>query len=43
MTNVLGTDILKPQTGAHLTWHDYGKADPKAGRKMGHVTQLFPS
>lgn len=45
MTNLLGDDIsqwralaAKPLTKLHL----YGKAEPKPGRKMGHVTELKP-
>ena len=45
MTNLLGTEIdawreilAEPNAFLHL----YGKADPKPGRKMGHVTRLFP-
>jgi 5-(carboxyamino)imidazole ribonucleotide synthase len=45
MTNLIGDDMLK--------WHDlladptaklhlYGKAEARAGRKMGHVTKLLP-
>ena len=37
MTNLLGDDIITPQPGH---WHDYGKADPKSGRKMGHRTTI---
>ena len=37
MTNLLGEDIRMRQPGH---WHDYGKAEPKAGRKMGHVSRL---
>jgi 5-(carboxyamino)imidazole ribonucleotide synthase len=43
MTNLLGDDIhdwqkwaAQPNTSLHL----YGKDKAKAGRKMGHVTQL---
>lgn len=41
MTNLLGEDIftipeLLKNPRAHV--HDYGKAEAKAGRKMGHVT-----
>ena len=40
MTNLLGEDILSipallKNPDAHV--HDYGKAEIKAGRKMGHV------
>ncbi|MEN3952300.1 5-(carboxyamino)imidazole ribonucleotide synthase [Iodidimonas sp. SYSU 1G8] len=45
MTNLIGDDIDKvpeweaqPQTTVHL----YGKAEARPGRKMGHVTQIFP-
>ena len=45
MRNLLGTDITawgdllaEPDTCLHL----YGKAEARAGRKMGHVTRLFP-
>ncbi len=40
MTNVLGNDIQNPISGPNTYWHDYGKAEPKAGRKMGHIAQL---
>ncbi|HEY8963368.1 MAG TPA: ATP-grasp domain-containing protein, partial [Alphaproteobacteria bacterium] len=41
MTNLLGNDInaiqdLIKNEKAHV--HDYGKREPKEGRKMGHVT-----
>lgn len=43
MDNLIGEDVLRwgdlvAQDGAHL--HVYGKGDPRAGRKMGHVTRL---
>ena len=45
MTNLLGNEIdsladwaAKPATRLHV----YGKAEARAGRKMAHVTQLFP-
>lgn len=43
MTNIIGTDILTAQAllgeaDTHL--HDYGKAEARSGRKMGHVTRL---
>ncbi len=45
MTNLIGEDVAawptlaaEPNTAVHL----YGKADPRPGRKMGHVTRLFP-
>lgn len=45
MTNLLGDDIatipaLLRETNAHV--HDYGKAEAKPGRKMGHVTHVTP-
>lgn len=45
MTNLIGPDTenwakwaSKPQTSVHL----YGKGAARPGRKMGHVTELFP-
>ena len=43
MTNIIGSDITAAQqhlanADAHL--HDYGKAEVREGRKMGHVTRL---
>ena len=45
MTNLLGDEIeawpvflSEPRTKLHL----YGKTEPRPGRKMGHVTRLFP-
>jgi len=45
MTNLLGDDVkawpaLVAEAGAHL--HLYGKAEPRPGRKMGHVTRIYP-
>ncbi len=45
MTNLLGDDIfqkdaLAAQPGTFVT--DYGKAEPKPGRKMGHYTAITP-
>jgi 5-(carboxyamino)imidazole ribonucleotide synthase len=45
MTNLLGDDAeawpaLLAEPGARL--HLYGKADARPGRKMGHVTRLYP-
>ena len=40
MQNILGEEILNPEKAFDLFWHDYGKAEPKAGRKMGHVTKI---
>jgi 5-(carboxyamino)imidazole ribonucleotide synthase len=44
MTNLIGADVEKwpelacePGTAVHL----YGKAEARAGRKMGHVTRLY--
>ncbi len=41
MTNLFGDDICHPRGGDKCFWHDYGKANPRAGRKMGHMTQLI--
>jgi 5-(carboxyamino)imidazole ribonucleotide synthase len=45
MTNLIGADVEKwrefaagPGTSVHL----YGKTEARAGRKMGHVTRLYP-
>ncbi|MDR3439512.1 5-(carboxyamino)imidazole ribonucleotide synthase [Telmatospirillum sp.] len=45
MTNLIGDDVnqwsdalRQPQTCLHL----YGKTEARPGRKMGHVTRLFP-
>jgi 5-(carboxyamino)imidazole ribonucleotide synthase len=45
MTNLIGAEIdkwrgLAKEDGAAV--HIYGKAEARAGRKMGHVTRLFP-
>ena len=45
MKNLVGADVdhwrsLAAEPGAHL--HLYGKAETRAGRKMGHVTWLAP-
>ena len=45
MHNLIGEDAgnwaaLLAEKGAHL--HLYGKAQARAGRKMGHVTRVFP-
>jgi 5-(carboxyamino)imidazole ribonucleotide synthase len=45
MTNLIGDDVEKwrelaaePGTAVHL----YGKAEARPGRKMGHITRLYP-
>jgi 5-(carboxyamino)imidazole ribonucleotide synthase len=45
MTNLIGRDvdawakiIAEPNAALHL----YGKAEARPGRKMGHVTRLYP-
>ena len=45
MTNLIGADVAKwrkfcsePGTAVHL----YGKTEAREGRKMGHVTRLYP-
>ena len=45
MKNLLGDEVLRwreilTEPGAKL--HLYGKAEPRPGRKMGHVNRLFP-
>ena len=45
MKNLIGHDAdaweeILTEPGAHL--HLYGKAEARAGRKMGHVTRVFP-
>jgi 5-(carboxyamino)imidazole ribonucleotide synthase len=45
MQNLIGHDAdaweeILAEPGAHL--HLYGKAEARAGRKMGHVTRVFP-
>ena len=45
MRNLIGDQVsdwpeILAEPGAHL--HLYGKADIRAGRKMGHVTRLKP-
>ncbi|MGE4313068.1 MAG: 5-(carboxyamino)imidazole ribonucleotide synthase [Pseudobdellovibrionaceae bacterium] len=45
MTNLLGAEILdvgKSVEQSGYCVHNYGKASVKEGRKMGHVTQLYP-
>ncbi|MGD9501963.1 MAG: 5-(carboxyamino)imidazole ribonucleotide synthase [Methyloceanibacter sp.] len=45
MTNLIGADVerwrkaaAEPDTAVHL----YGKREARAGRKMGHITRLYP-
>lgn len=45
MTNLIGDDILQygsllAEKGASV--HHYGKSETRPGRKMGHVTRLYP-
>jgi 5-(carboxyamino)imidazole ribonucleotide synthase len=45
MTNLIGDDINSYEqwlTVPGATVHLYGKGVPRPGRKMGHVTQVFP-
>ena len=45
MTNLLGSEAADWQRLAaqpHSRLHLYGKAEPRAGRKMGHITQIWP-
>lgn len=46
MTNLIGDDILQynnllREKGANV--HHYGKNETRPGRKMGHVTRLYPN
>ncbi|MDG1708649.1 MAG: 5-(carboxyamino)imidazole ribonucleotide synthase [Emcibacteraceae bacterium] len=46
MTNLIGDDILKynellNEKGTSV--HHYGKSEIRAGRKLGHVTRLYPN
>lgn len=46
MKNLLGEDILDYEQyleDPRATYHHYGKAEPRAGRKMGHVTWVEPA
>jgi 5-(carboxyamino)imidazole ribonucleotide synthase len=43
MTNLIGDEILGYEQWLSVpgaTVHLYGKGAPRAGRKMGHVTQI---
>lgn len=45
MTNLIGDEIYRwkdylAEPGAHF--HDYGKSEAKPGRKMGHITRIYP-
>ena len=45
MTNILGAEVddwLAPLNNAANRLHLYGKAEARPGRKMGHLTRLFP-
>ena len=45
MRNLLGDEVLDWQSPARdpaTCIHLYGKSAPKPGRKMGHITKLFP-
>jgi 5-(carboxyamino)imidazole ribonucleotide synthase len=45
MRNLLGDEVLAWQTPAATAGtclHLYGKSEPREGRKMGHITALFP-
>jgi 5-(carboxyamino)imidazole ribonucleotide synthase len=45
MTNLIGAEVEKwPELAAEhgAAVHLYGKAEARAGRKMGHVTRLYP-
>ena len=45
MRNLLGDEVLAWQSHAataNTCLHLYGKSDPREGRKMGHITKLYP-
>jgi 5-(carboxyamino)imidazole ribonucleotide synthase len=44
MTNLIGADAerWRALAGDDLAVHLYGKAEARAGRKMGHTTRLLP-
>ena len=42
MENLIGNEVLNAPSTASGRLHLYGKADVRAGRKMGHVTRIFP-
>ncbi|HVQ10591.1 MAG TPA: 5-(carboxyamino)imidazole ribonucleotide synthase [Methyloceanibacter sp.] len=44
MTNLIGADVerWRELAGEALAVHLYGKAEARAGRKMGHTTRLLP-
>ncbi|MEE2661769.1 MAG: 5-(carboxyamino)imidazole ribonucleotide synthase [Pseudomonadota bacterium] len=45
MTNLIGDDVeswYENLSDANSCLHLYGKKEPRKGRKMGHVTRLFP-
>ncbi len=42
MTNLIGDDVLRYAGITDAGLHLYGKADIKAGRKMGHINRLEP-
>jgi 5-(carboxyamino)imidazole ribonucleotide synthase len=46
MTNLIGADVydaLRWLTVAGASVHLYGKGEPRPGRKMGHVTRVWPA
>ncbi len=45
MENLIGDDMLRVQAISqepHAALHLYGKAERKAGRKLGHVNRILP-
>jgi len=45
MTNLIGKEVegaIRELTEPNVRLHLYGKREPRPGRKMGHVTRLFP-
>jgi 5-(carboxyamino)imidazole ribonucleotide synthase len=46
MTNLIGDEIFSFEKFLHepgASLHIYGKSDARPGRKMGHVTRIFPA
>ena len=42
MTNLIGDDVDVWAETEAAALHLYGKAEARAGRKMGHVTRISP-
>jgi len=42
MTNLIGDEINTVDNDIYSKKHNYGKKEIKSGRKMGHITRLYP-